>query len=238
MCQNPLVSVVFLLPVYNVAPLLKPVLDALRAASYDVLAIDDGSTVGTSDVLRAAGVQTITHDVNRGKGTALRTGFRTILTRPEVTGVLTIDGDGQHDPVEAIHFLERHAANPDALLLGNRWHSGQAAPALRGSANQFSSWLVRRFSGEVVADSQCGYRLYPTSFLRRVVPTLPEMRFEIETFLLLQAGRLRAPVINIPIRTIYSSETLRLSKYRAVRDSLRIGRTLLAGVFHRLPKTQ
>lgn len=219
-----------LLPAYNVGPLLPAVLRAC-AVLPELLVVDDGSTDSTASVLASSNVPTITHPQNRGKGSALRTGFAALLARPEVTGILTLDGDGQHDPADAAQFFAAHTADSSALILGNRWHSGQRAPALRAFANGLSTGLIRLIARQAIRDSQCGYRLYPRALLERALPLLPETgHYETETELLFLAARMGIPMRTVPVRTVYSAETQRHSNWRAVRDSLRISRVLLRAI--------
>lgn len=230
-------SVVALVPVYNPGVLLPGVLRACSALP-ELLVVNDGSTDETAAVLAASQIPTITHPENRGKGTALRTGFAALLARPDVTGVLTLDGDGQHDPAEAPRFFAEHARDPRALILGNRWHGSQRAPGLRGVANACSTWLIRRLSGLPILDSQSGYRLYPRSFLERALPLLADRgHFETETELLFLAARMGVPVQSVPITTQYTEEITRHSHWRAVRDSSRIARILSRNLRFRLTGT-
>lgn len=222
-----------IMPIYNIAPLFEGVIcdsDLLP----NLLLINDGSTDGSDIIIKKNGLRSVDHEVNKGKGAALITGFKEHLKNSAVTGILTIDGDGQHALDDAKLFIEAHKINPHKLLVGNRWHGKQRAPFARQMANRFSTWLIKRMSREKVIDSQCGYRLYPRKFIEKVIKNLPDGRFETETLLLLLAGRLKLPIENIPIKTFYSSETIRLSKYRGIYDSARIAKVLYRSITHQL----
>ncbi len=91
-------AVLALIPAYNAARRLGPVVEATRA-HLPVLVIDDGSTDDTRDVARAAGGEVVSQHPNQGKGAALKRGFRTAIDR-DCRAVLTLDADGQHDPSE------------------------------------------------------------------------------------------------------------------------------------------
>ena len=86
----------------------------------DVLVVDDGSSDATGDAARAAGAEVVRHDVNRGKGAALVTAFRTLFGRG-FDAVVTVDADGQHLP-EEIPVLLKAAAGGADLVLGTREH--------------------------------------------------------------------------------------------------------------------
>src|SRR5688572_24744585 len=83
------------IPALNAAKTLGPVIAASREHVEEILVVDDGSQDGTSDAAGAAGVNVVRHQKNRGKGAALKTGFRWCLERG-YDAVLTLDADGQH----------------------------------------------------------------------------------------------------------------------------------------------
>ncbi|HXK17434.1 MAG TPA: glycosyltransferase family 2 protein, partial [Polyangiaceae bacterium] len=151
----------YLIPAYQASANLKRVLDDLRAHDPEgaLLVVDDGSTDGTGDIARAEGIDVVTHDVNRGKGVALRRGFSWLAERGFETAV-TVDADGQHRAEDAV-ALAKHPAPPSALVLGVRNLSRDGAPGPSQFSNAFSNWWVSRFSGQKLSDTQCGLRRYP-----------------------------------------------------------------------------
>src|SRR6185503_8483752 len=94
------------IPARDAAGTVGAVIRALRRSLGDavVLVVDDGSTDGTSSAARAAGAEVIRHEVNRGKGAALQTGFDEAARRG-IDRVVTLDADGQHDPSRAPDLL-------------------------------------------------------------------------------------------------------------------------------------
>ena len=101
-----------------------------RAAAWAVLVVDDGSTDGTGARARAAGAEVIALGARRGKGAALRCGFE--AARRGAARVVTLDGDGQHEPDEIPRLLKVAVEEPDALVIGGRL-AGLAEPR-RGSS--------------------------------------------------------------------------------------------------------
>src|SRR5690349_15943341 len=114
---------VVIAPTYNNARTLAGVLDRVVALGLPVIVVNDGATDGTAEVLgRWVGTQggrgrVVTHDVNRGKAAALRTGFRA-AAEAGYTHAATIDTDGQLDPEQIPALVKLAAENPAALVLG------------------------------------------------------------------------------------------------------------------------
>ena len=100
----------YLIPAYQASRSLAQVIADLREHDPDgaLLVVDDGSSDGTGDIARAAGIDVVTHDTNRGKGVALRTGFAWLAERG-FDAAVTIDADGQHRAEDAV-MLARHQA--------------------------------------------------------------------------------------------------------------------------------
>jgi glycosyltransferase involved in cell wall biosynthesis len=100
-------SVMVLVPAHNEGPRIEAVVRTARR-HLPVLVVDDGSADDTGDRARTAGATVVRQEPNQGKGAALRAGFRAALEQ-RVEAVITLDGDGQHDPAEIPGFLGTYA---------------------------------------------------------------------------------------------------------------------------------
>jgi glycosyltransferase involved in cell wall biosynthesis len=210
-------AVMAVIPAYNPGPELGAVVAAAtRELGQDaVLVIDDGATDGAGDRARAAGVEVITHPVNRGKGAALRTGFEAALARG-AEWIFTLDADGQHDPAEMPKFLAAAATGAAQLWIGDRMQNTADMPWLRRLANRSTSAIISALAGQSIADSQSGYRLIGAQVLQSV--DLRFDRFEAESEILIKASRAGFKIGSVPIRTIYGQEQ---STIHPVRDTVR-----------------
>lgn len=184
-----------------------------------VLLVDDGSTDGSPDP--PPGVHRLRLDTNRGKGAALRAGFR-YARDAGFTHAITLDADGQHDPDDIPRFLEAAARQPDALLVGVRDFVAAGAPARRRRANAFSSFWFRVETGQPLADTQCGFRCYPLDLVDRLVVRSERYAFELEV--LVRAAWSGARLVPVPVRCTYTSEQVRRSHFRPLLDTVRIAR--------------
>src|SRR6185436_19274162 len=116
---GPVVKVAALIPAYDEAPRIGAVIAGLLPFVARVLVVDDGSRDGTADVARAAGAEVLAQTPNGGKGLAIRAGVGRLLAG-DVTHVLLLDGDGQHDPADAPALLAAAARDMPAMVIGER----------------------------------------------------------------------------------------------------------------------
>lgn len=210
----------YLIPAYQAAGSLQQVLEGLRAQDSEgaLVVVDDGSTDGTGDVARAMGVDVVTHEVNRGKGVALRSGFSWLRERGFETAV-TVDADGQHRAEDAV-MLARHSAPPGAIVLGIRDLVRDGAPRPSQLSNRFSNWWVSRFAGRSLADTQCGLRRYPLAATLALGSDARGYGFECE--MLVRAARRGIPIVEVPVQVIYPPKEQRVSHFHVVSDPARI----------------
>jgi len=180
-----------------------------------VWVVDDGSPDQTAKVAQAAGAKVLVHEVNRGKGAALKTGLRAALDAG-VELVVLLDGDGQHLPAEIPRFIEVAQRENAGLVIGNRLGDMRTMPWIRRQTNLYMSGRISRACGAHIPDTQCGFRL-----LRRdVIPSVlgESERFDFETEMLLLAARTGCKITSVPVSTIYGEEQ---SKINPLRDTIR-----------------
>lgn len=206
-------------PCLNEALAIRGLLEGVLAHCRDVIVIDDGSTDDTAAIVAQMPVTLIRHAERRGKGEALRAGFRAAL-KLGASGVLTMDGDGQHDPADIPRILATARRFPGALVIGARMLERERQPAGRRRANDFADWGISWGCGQPVADTQSGQRWYPRAVVELV--DLPAQDFVFEAAILIAASRdLETPVVSIPIACRYDDDA-RHSHFRPVRDVVRI----------------
>jgi len=206
-------SILSLIPAWNEAPRIGPIVEATRAY-LPVLVVDDGSQDETSATAEAAGAIVVRHPQNQGKGVALMTGFNWALER-DYEAVLTLDADGQHDPADIPMFLAAHEAGAGDIIIGRRDFS--QIPFPRSWSNAFGSWLLSRALGTRIYDNQSGYRLHSRSFLESL--NLTTTGFELEVEVIIQAVRKGMRIGWVDIRTIYGIG--KVSYFHPIKDSAR-----------------
>ena len=211
-----------LIPAYRPDGKLVELLDGLRPRFKSIVVVDDGSDSGGGVFKEAAGrgATVLAHERNRGKGAALKTGFRWILENlPECEAVVTADADGQHRPDDIARVAEAALSNPRALTLGVRAFTGKVP--LR---SRFGNWWTRQFFFLMtrlrVLDTQTGLRGIPAALLPRMLE-IPGDRYEYEMAMLADARHHPAPPVQVPIETVYVAGN-ESSHFSPLRDSLRI----------------
>ena len=207
------------------------VVDGLVEAGFaHIVIVDDGSAPERRRFFEAAsekpGCTVLTHEVNRGKGRALKTAFSYVSEHlPELAGVITIDGDGQHLLPDIVACGDRMLAEGDAVVLGCRDFSLPGIPPRSVAGNRTTSRFFRLLFGIRLSDTQTGLRAIPARYLETFCGVEGE-RFEYETNMLLVMKRLGIPFLEQPIATVYDPEDYS-SHYNPVKDSLRISRVML-----------
>ena len=169
------------------------------------------------------------HEVNKGKGAALKNAFRFFLAnRPQGLGVVTVDGDNQHHPEDTRRCCE-HMLATNHCVLGCRDFNQSDVPARSSFGNKTTSMVFKIFCGMVISDTQTGLRAIP----RKYVETLANIsgdRFEYETNMLLAFKTQAIPFDEVKIRTVYIEEN-KSSHFRVIHDSWRIYKLILAHFF-------
>jgi glycosyltransferase involved in cell wall biosynthesis len=225
--------VAVLIPALNEELRIREVVEgALRHAAH-VIVVDDGSTDATLERIADLPVQVIRHATRKGKGEGLRTGFRAALAL-EVDGVLTMDGDGQHQASDIPRLLAAARAYPQHIVIGARLRKRAQQPIHRRLANEFGDWGIAFATGYRIADTQSGQRFYP-----RAVCELAEVAgegFVFEADILIQAARrLGTQCVSVPIESRYAGDGLagqfRRSHFRPLHDLLRITSHVVGRVF-------
>lgn len=199
---------------------------ASHAPITTIMIVDDGSDGAHQPIfsqiaeLGDARLQVLHHAHNQGKGAALKTGFRAYLDQGlPVTGIATLDADGQH-PVSALErCLARAERTPDDLVIGARQFTG-AVPWRSRFGNVLTDNLVRLLTHQTISDTQTGLRVIPLRYVRQVI-TFPGDRFEFEFDMLLEAKKYGVTINEQPIPTIYLDGNAS-SHFRVIRDSIAI----------------
>jgi glycosyltransferase involved in cell wall biosynthesis len=180
------------IPAYNEASRIGRVIPAALGVASEVLVIDDGSSDATAEVARALGARVVSHDVNKGKGAAILTGLR----EARFDSVVLMDGDGQHDPHEAVALMRKLDEGFD-LVVGDRFSGPASIPLPRWVANRVIQALVSVRTG--VGDPLSGFR----ALRRSKFKGLREAGYETEMEMVFYAARNGLKVSSVPISVRY-----------------------------------
>ena len=169
------------------------------------------------------------HEVNKGKGAALKNAFNWFLAnRPDGIGVVTVDGDNQPHPEDTKACCE-HMMTHGKTVLGCRDFTLDHVPARSRFGNHTTSAIFKIFVGMTISDTQTGLRAIPTDVLKMLVNVSGD-RFEYETNMLLAFKQQGIDFDEVKIRTVYIEEN-KSSHFRVIHDSWRIYKLILAHFF-------
>ena len=190
-----------LIPAYNETAHIGQVVAAARQF-LPVLVVDDGSSDDTAARAEMNGAEVIRQVPNQGKGAALRAGFRRSF-QLEMEAIITLDADGQHDPVEIPLFLQAFQESRSGLIIGQRNFSSM--PFTRKLANNLGGRIISMALGQPIPDNQSGYRLISAQLAEKLLSS-QECGFEFEVEMLALCLRHNLGLGWVPIRTIYADE--------------------------------
>jgi len=207
-------------PTFNNAGTLKRVITDVQAHTGNIIVVNDGSTDETKEVLSTfPGVNKINLEKNKGKGWAIRQGFR----RAQELGfryAITIDADGQHFASDIPAFLDKIAISGDGLIVGARNMDQASVPGKSSFGNRFSNFWFRLETGIRCPDTQSGFRLYPLQTMTGMRFFTRKYEFEIEV--LVRAAWAGISVESVPVSVYYPPPSERVSHFRPFKDFTRI----------------
>lgn len=221
--MNTAKSVTVVIPSLNPDEKLAGVVrDLIQIGFDDIILVNDGScTEYTANFPKDLPECTLLiHEVNRGKGAAMKTAFRYLLERDKGTdGVITVDGDGQHKASDVLACAEAMVESR-SVVLGVRDFDLPNVPTRSRLGNKITSTVFRLFCGIKISDTQTGLRAIPYEYLPQMLEVSGD-RYEYETNMLLQMNAMRIPSREVTIETVYIEDN-QTSHFRPVRDSIRI----------------
>ena len=231
-CQEALAVI---LPSLNPDRKFKGVVDGLVENGFqNIVIVDDGSDDEHrhwfDETEQYPQCHVLHHGVNKGKGRALKTAFAYVLEKlPEVRGVITIDGDGQHLLGDIVACGEKMLEHGDKVVMGCRDFSLPGVPPRSVAGNRTTSRLFRICYGIKLSDTQTGLRAIPRDVVEKIVTVYGD-RFEYETNMLLAFKDKGIDFDEVKIRTVYIEEN-KSSHFRVIHDSWRIYKLILAHFF-------
>jgi len=224
-------DVTVVLPSLNPDEKLINTVNALVEKGFrDIIVINDGSDeahLSPFETISAYDACTIlVHEVNKGKGRALKTGMQYVLdNRPDSPGVITIDGDGQHHVDDILACAQAMLDRKDEVILGVRDFSKPDVPFKSRFGNNLTKSVFRLFCGIRISDTQTGLRAIPAQYLKAMTEFAGE-RFEYETNMLLEMKSKGITFSEVKIQTIYLDENAS-THFHPIRDSFKIYKIIL-----------
>lgn len=207
----------------------------LLAADFRlILVVDDGSKEEYQPIFDEIATwdrcHVLHHEVNKGKGAALRTGFAYIKEYTDIAAIITADSDGQHTVPDTLKLAEE-LSEEEELLLGSRDFSlkSKQVPPKSRLGNRITSCVFRALYGRWLPDTQTGLRAFPRGLIDFMLNVNGD-RFEYEMNQLIHCAGRHVQMRAVSIETVYHDEN-KGSHFHPIRDSWRIYKLLLGNFF-------
>ncbi len=212
-------QIAVVIPVYNQPGRLREVVCRCLEVCPRVLVVDDGSDREVASSLADLPVEVLRHEINRGKGAAIRTAARR-LREQGATHMITLDADGQHYPEDLPRLIEAIREHPKDLVIGVRDFADTAVPGSSRFGRAFGNFWVRLQTGTRIHDIQSGFRAYPIYLLERLSCRSQGYAFEVEAVVLALWGGAKVHEVNV--RVHYPPAEHRNSHFHKLRDNARL----------------
>lgn len=216
-----------IIPAYCPGDGLISLVHCLKERNMECIVVNDGSPEEYDAVFHTVSesAAVLIHDVNKGKGAALKTGFRYIRDHCGGCIVITADADGQHLPEDIMRTAECAADCHGSLVLGTRRFLREDVPFKSYYGNRITETIFRLFTGLHVHDTQTGLRAFHSS-LTETMLKVPGERYEYEMNQLLICVKEKIPIQETEIAAVYEDNNS-CSHFHPFRDSFLIYKQIL-----------
>ncbi len=171
----------------------------------NILVVNDGSKDKTAYLAEEAGAIVLSHETNKGKGAAFKTGFRYILENGFNT-TITLDGDDQHDRKDIPDLLKEFYRSNYSMVIGARNFDSKEVPWKRRIGNKADRWVHSVGLGQKIEDPQCGYRVFTKQVIEKYHDKIDEKGYFYELVFLAMAASNGEKIGWQPIKTIYHKD--------------------------------
>lgn len=222
-------KIVPIIPSLNPDNKLVVLVDELIKSDFEkIIIVNDGSSDSGifDDLAKNDECIILTHDVNKGKGCALKTAFTYYKENlsDKYLGVITLDSDGQHQVSDVINISNVLKDN-DMFILGTRLFNTKETPLRNKTGNRITSLVFKWLYKVYLKDTQTGLRAIPNRLIDMHLKTDGE-RFEYEINALIDLVKSNEKILQIDITTVYLENSNKNSHFNPFVDSYRIYKIL------------
>jgi len=200
-------NIFVVIPAHNEAEVIADVINEVdMAGNYHIIVVDDGSEDSTYDISKSfKHVVVLRHKINRGKGAATKTGI-VAANRLGADVVVTMDGDGQHDPSDIEALIQPIIDKEFEVVLGVRRRKNGEMPFIKIIANKIGNTVTWLLYGIHVSDSQSGFRAY-SSFAAHIIDTKAD-KYEYDSKVIREINNNRLSFVEVFIKVRYTEYSM------------------------------
>ena len=221
------IKMVIIIPAYNPDNHLIGVLkDLKKVTDNKIIIVNDGST-GKEKIFNEAKKYglVLDHEVNKGKGAAMKTAMKYVKENMDEDGVIFVDADGQHKAKDVMRMIEAFNEHRNSLILGVRVFSNDI-PKRSLIGNKITRLVFKLYTNKYVSDTQTGLRCFSTKYIPKMLK-IEGNRYEYEMNQLVEFAKSKIDIFEVPIETIYEDKKNSTSHFNPIKDSILIYKVFL-----------
>lgn len=221
-------KVVPIIPALNPDEKLIKLVKELKKDYKDIIIVNDGSE--KDDIFKKlSDCIVLTHEVNKGKGEALKTAYKYYLDKlsKKYLGVICLDADGQHLPKDTIN-MSKLLEEKDKFILGTRLFNTKDTPLRNKMGNRITSRVFKWLYKVYIKDTQTGLRATPNRLIKPLME-VEGSRFEYELNVLIKLVKMKEEIVEYDIKTVYLKDSNKHSHFHVVKDSFKVYKVLFNG---------
>jgi glycosyltransferase involved in cell wall biosynthesis len=197
-------NVYILIPVFNEAQKIESVINDLSTSFKNIVAVNDGSTDSTQEILESLDVTTLKHSINLGTGAAVLTGFKYIQKFKNADAVITFDADGQHSPDDAVAFAKEILSCKKEVIFGSRFIKNKKnIPLIKRFVLSVVVFFTNKLSNINLSDAHNGLKAIKITALKKINIDIDQYGYESQ--IIHQVSKKGISYKEMPTNTIYTA---------------------------------
>jgi polyprenyl-phospho-N-acetylgalactosaminyl synthase len=197
-------NVYILIPVFNEAQKIESVINDLSTSFKNIVAVNDGSTDSTQEILESLDVTTLKHSINLGTGAAVLTGFKYIQKFKNADAVITFDADGQHSPDDAVAFAKEILSCKKEVIFGSRFIKNKKnIPLIKRFVLSVVVFFTNKLSNINLSDAHNGLKAIKITALKKINIDIDQYGYESQ--IIHQVSKKGISYKEMPTNTIYTT---------------------------------
>jgi glycosyltransferase involved in cell wall biosynthesis len=196
-------NVYILIPIFNEERKIKSVISELLPSFKNIVAVNDGSTDSTQEILESLDVVILRHSINLGAGAAISTGFRFIQNQKNAQAVVTFDADGQHSVEDAKAFAREILLCEEEVIFGSRFIKSKSnIPTIKRIVLSVVVFFTNLLSKVNLSDAHNGLKAIKKTALKKIDINIDQYGYESQ--IINEVSRKGITYKEMPTNTIYT----------------------------------